>query len=251
MDRTKAAALVIGSELMLGKTPDTNTLLLIENFLRRGIRLRKWVIIPDDPGTISTELRRLLSEGHGIIMISGGMGPTHDDITVECVASALGRRTAISHISRERMFSKWMAKNPGIVIPHGTDRGLDKMATVIDGFWTIENPVGAVEGQIGEVDGALIGIFPGVPREYRALLESPGFQRLLPSGDGVGIAEVTFGGRESQIAKMLEDLQKECPDVEIGSYPQGPLEVVLRITGEARAVDRTRKELSRRLSSWT
>lgn len=251
MDRCKAAALVVGSELMLGKTPDTNTLLLIENFLKRGIRLRKWVIIPDDPSTIALELRRLISDGIGTIVISGGMGPTHDDITVDCIASALGRRTAISAESRERMFSKWMARNPGIVIPHGTERGLDKMATVIDGFRTIENPIGAVEGQIGDEQGAMMAIFPGVPREYRALLESPGFQELLPSGEGVGIAEITFGGRESQIAKMLEDLQKESPDVEIGSYPQGPLEVVLRITGASEAVDRTRKELARRLSQRT
>jgi molybdenum cofactor synthesis domain-containing protein len=251
MDRSNAAALVIGSELMLGKTPDTNTIFLIENFLKRGIRLKKWVIIPDDPEVIARELQRLLSDGYGTIVVSGGMGPTHDDITVECISKALGRGTTISELARDRMLTKWMAKNPGIVLPEGTERGLAKMATVVKGFRTIENPIGAVEAQVGEEQGALIAIFPGVPREYKALVESDGFQDLLPSGEGVGIAEITFRGRESQIAKMLEELQALHPEVEIGSYPQGPLEVVLRITGECGAVDRTRKELKRRLSSRT
>ena len=247
MDRRKegilAGTLVVGSEILIGRTRDTNTVFLAEELLKRGIKLSRWLIIPDEKEVISRELKRFISDGYKIIVVSGGMGPTHDDITVESVAKGLDIPMRFHKGCYDRMVSKWRRRNQAIDIPETAKRGLDKMAYVPLDFDLIDNENGMVEGLMGSVDMGRVQVFilPGVPREYKGIISTRKFQDYLPFGKSsdTSIKEIIFNGNESSIADRLEVLQGQHPNVEIGSYPQGPGRVIIRVTGHEDEVDRT------------
>ena len=239
--KVKAGALVVGNEILLGLTRDTNTVFLAENFLKRGIRLSKWVIVPDELEQIGAELEAFISDGYDIVVISGGMGPTHDDITVEAVANALSVRMIFHEECHRRMLGKWQRRNPDKEFPQSAKKGLEKMACVPLDFDLIDNEEGMAEGLVGTANRGqtLIFILPGVPREYKGIVGTYKFQDYLPPGhdDDVHIREVRFKGKESQIALFLSEIQKKFPDIDIGSYPQGPMSVILRVTGNSEHVE--------------
>ncbi|MBN1389506.1 MAG: competence/damage-inducible protein A [Candidatus Thermoplasmatota archaeon] len=231
----KAGSLVVGNEILLGRTVDTNTVFLAENLLGKGIRLRRWVMVPDESGMICKELGIFMEDDYDLVVVSGGMGPTHDDITVEAVAKAISVPLVFHDGCFGRMMEKWRSRNPGKTLPDSSKKGLEKMALVPRDLEPIINENGMVEGLAGSVnDGRMmIFILPGVPREYRGLVCSEEFQGRLPSGHekDVHIREVHFHGKESQMALFLSDLQKRFPEIDIGSYPQGPNSVIIRVTG--------------------
>ncbi|MGA1873679.1 MAG: competence/damage-inducible protein A [Thermoplasmatota archaeon] len=244
----KAGALVVGNEILLGITRDSNTVFLAESFLKRGIKLSKWVIVPDSMEQIGAELRSFIGEGYDIVVISGGMGPTHDDITVEAVARALSVPMSFHEECYRRMLAKWRSWNPDSELPEASKKGLEKMAHVPQHFDLINNEEGMVEGLVGTANKGqtVIMILPGVPKEYKGIVGTGKFQDYLPPGhDGnVSIKEVIFRGKESQIAPFLYDLQERFPDIDIGSYPQGPNSVILRVTGPPNGLDDVVKLLS-------
>jgi molybdopterin-biosynthesis enzyme MoeA-like protein len=171
-----------------------------------------------------------------------------DDITIESVARSIGRKVEYSEPSYSRLLDKWRSRNKDTRIPDATVSGMRKMSRIIEGFRTFENTAGAVEAQVGEVGTTRIAILPGVPREYSAILESEAFQEWLPRLEGSIVSkEILYQGRESQIASLLEIVQISFPSVEIGSYPQGPMKVIVRITGEAQTVGKAYDEIDRRL----
>lgn len=246
-----AGALVVGNEILIGKTRDTNTLFLGEELLKRGIKLSKWVIIPDDMKRISTELRRFIDDGFELLIISGGMGPTHDDITVEAVANGLDLPLVFHKGLYERMLRKWKKRNPDSEMPDSAKRGLDKIAYVPQDFDLVNNENGMVEGLVGSVNKGqtIIFILPGVPREYKGIISTRKFQEYLPRGRStdVTIREIFYKGNESRIATYLEEVQRDFKDVDIGSYPQGPLRVVVRITGDLDDVEKALPLITRKL----
>ncbi|MBN1539250.1 MAG: hypothetical protein JW939_03830, partial [Candidatus Thermoplasmatota archaeon] len=124
----KAGVLVVGSEMLLGRTRDTNTIFLAENLLKKGIRLMRWVIVPDDKEMIGDELRDYIEDEYDMVMISGGMGPTHDDVTVEAVANALSVPLAFNEECFGRMLRKWRRRNPDRTFQESSRKGLEKMA---------------------------------------------------------------------------------------------------------------------------
>ncbi len=229
----EAATLVVGSEILSGRTRDTNTQLLIETLLERGVRLGRWVAVPDEANSIKAELARLIIEGFDPIFVSGGMGPTHDDITVAAVAQALSLPLVHDNGSACRMEERWLRRNPGKEIPAPSLEGIRKMSTIPEGFMTIPNEAGMAEGLYGRVgsNGQLVMVLPGVPGEYRAILLSKEMGALLPRGESIHVEEMEFKGRESQLAVLLKEMQGANPDVEIGSYPQGPMKVIIRLSG--------------------
>ncbi|MGA1823007.1 MAG: competence/damage-inducible protein A [Thermoplasmatota archaeon] len=233
--RRGAAALVVGNEILLGRTQDTNTLYLADFLMKKGIKLQRWVIVPDQEDQIITEMRRLVDDRFDLIFVSGGMGPTHDDVTVESISKALNLPLVRSEKAKERMISKWLRRNPGKDLPVSAEVWLSKMSLVPRGFSCIENDAGMAEGLTGEVKDSLIFILPGVPREYRAIIGNPDFSDKIPDHDqeGLRIEEIIFRGRESSIAGTLKDLQESFPEVEFGSYPQDRRMVVIRLTGRS------------------
>lgn len=233
---------MVGNEILLGLTRDTNTIFLAENLLKRGIRLSRWVIVPDDREQIGKELSNFIADDYDIVVVSGGMGPTHDDITVEAVAKALSLPMVFHEECYRRMLKKWKRWNPNKELPETGKKGLQNMAHVPQDFDLINNEEGMVEGLVGTVNKGqtLIIILPGVPREYKGIVGTGKFQDYLPPGhdNDIIIREVDFRGKESQIALFLSEFQKEYSEIDIGSYPQGPKSVILRVTGKPDDVEK-------------
>jgi len=104
MPRT-AAALIIGNEILSGKIADTNTTLLARMLFELGIELRRIVVCPDEVDTISKDLSDLRTT-HDLVFTSGGVGPTHDDVTIEGVAASFGR-PVVRSIAVENMIRRY------------------------------------------------------------------------------------------------------------------------------------------------
>ncbi|HKV12685.1 MAG TPA: CinA family nicotinamide mononucleotide deamidase-related protein, partial [Thermoanaerobaculia bacterium] len=161
----KAAILAVGSELLGTDRLDTNSLRLTATLERYGAELRRKAVVGDSVDEIVSELRTLLASVD-LILVSGGLGPTSDDVTREAVAAALGRgiRTDEAVLAGiERRFASFGRRMPA------TNR---KQADVVDGAELIENARGTAPGMILEKDGVHLFLFPGVPPELDGMIAS-------------------------------------------------------------------------------
>ncbi|HSU82558.1 MAG TPA: competence/damage-inducible protein A [Thermoanaerobaculia bacterium] len=161
----KAAILAVGSELLGTDRLDTNSLKLTALLDRYGAELRRKAVIGDSEAEIAAELRTLLSRVD-LILITGGLGPTADDVTREAVAAALGRGLHLDAevlASLERRFQSLGWKMPEV------NR---RQAWVVDGAEVLPNGRGTAPGMRVESGGRALFLFPGVPTELEGLMES-------------------------------------------------------------------------------
>ncbi len=157
-----AEIIAVGSELLTPQRADTNSLFLTERLNRRGIEVVRKVIVGDDEDLIANEISRSLSASD-IVILSGGLGPTLDDLTRQAVAKALGRG-----ISRDPEIVEWIAsrfRSFGREMAENNKRQAD----VIDGAEILPNPNGTAPGQWIEADGKIVMMLPGPPREIKAM----------------------------------------------------------------------------------
>ncbi len=214
----RAAALVIGDEILSGRTADRNIVEIARMCTDGGIVLHEVRIIGDDMDEIITALNAL-RHAHDYVFTTGGIGPTHDDITAEAVARAFGVPLEHRQEAADRIAEKFGRK---VLTPGGL-----RMARIPRGADLIDNPVSGAPGfRIGNVF-----VMAGVPEIMRAMLH--GIAPTLAGGTRLESRTVPVGVGESTIATDLAAVQERFPDVSIGSYPlmgkQGVLtEVVLR-----------------------
>jgi molybdenum cofactor synthesis domain-containing protein len=236
----RIAALVVGNEILLGRTKDTNTLYLVETLIDKGLKLSRWTIVPDRKEDIASQLRSLINDGFDLIVVTGGMGPTHDDITVVSVSESLEFELSFHDETNNRMIDKWKKRFPGKDLPGSSTKGVRKMSMLPKGFSPLRNDAGMAEGLTGlSREGSRIVIVPGVPVEYRSVIGGMEFKKLLPPSEPEDqwIEEVLFKGKESQVSDLLEELQKKYETLDIGSYPQGVMRVLIRLTGRKEKVE--------------
>lgn len=241
MDRepsvTRAAVLLIGNELLSGKIRDQNGHELAKMMRRRGIRLLEMCTVEDDLDAIGDALRRLLARVP-LVFTSGGVGPTHDDVTLEAIARALGRP-----LRRDPDMERTLRNHFGAAI---TDAAL-KMADLPEGTtltaargWPVMRldlpaPAGA-----GDPSPRRIYVLPGIPELCRAKIEAlekiPG---ELPDAGGWALETLHTEMDESDLAAPLNRVVADFAEIEIGSYPRwlsderGRLRCVVRVTFEA------------------
>ena len=198
-----AGMLVIGDEILSGRTQDRNVATLARWLNAQGIRLGEVRIVPDQMEAIGRALRDLMA-AHDYVFTTGGIGPTHDDITVDAVAAALGVPVVV-HPRAE-----------AILRSHYGDQITEarlRMARVPEGADLIENPrTGAPGVRIGRMF-----LMAGVPAIMQAMLDALDGQ--LEGGAPLVSAAVGAWVPESQVADLLGALQKAHPDIAIGSYP--------------------------------
>jgi len=199
-----AAVIIIGNEILSGRTQDTNLREIALSLGRWGIRVAEARVIPDVEQTIVSVVNELRAK-YSYVLTTGGIGPTHDDITAECIAKAFGVRLvehpAIAAIIRQR-------EAPPEVM---TSRL--RMALVPEGADLIENSTGGPPGFfIGNVY-----VMAGIPAVMRAMLAS--LESKLAGGDVVQSRSVTVYLGESALAAPMRTLQASYTDVDIGSYP--------------------------------
>jgi molybdenum cofactor synthesis domain-containing protein len=233
-----AALLVIGDEILSGRTQDKNVSQVALWLNEQGIRLAEVRVVPDDIARIAEAVNALRST-HDYLFTTGGIGPTHDDITVDAMATAFGVPVVI-HPAARKILEDYYRDRPG-----GLTEARLRMARVPEGAELIANPYSGAPG----VKMGNVYIMAGVPSIAASMLE--GLRGKLEGGRPM--VSVTVGARaaESEVADLLRETEAANPGVAIGSYPffsdgrHGANFVIRSEDGElARA---TGEELSRRL----
>ena len=201
-----AALAVIGDEILSGRTQDKNVAQLAAWLNDHGIRLAEVRIVPDDIERIAETVNSLRS-GHDYLFTTGGIGPTHDDITVDAIAAAFGVPVVI-HPAARAILEDYYRGRPG-----GLNDARLRMARVPEGAELIANPSSGAPGiRIGNVY-----ILAGVPHIAASMLAA--LTGKLEGGRPV--VSVTLGARaaESEVADLLRETEAAHPGVAIGSYP--------------------------------
>ncbi len=200
-----ACVLVIGNEVLSGRTQDANVKFLATRLGELGIPLREVRIIPDIAETIVGTVNEVRAR-FTYVFTTGGIGPTHDDITSECIAAAFG----VPWEPHPEAWALLEARYP----PGGFNAARQRMATMPRGARLIANPVSVAPGfQIGNVY-----VMAGVPQVMRAMFETLAPQ--LAGGPPVISRAVHVAGvPEGTLAEGLGAIQAKRPAVEIGSYP--------------------------------
>jgi molybdenum cofactor synthesis domain-containing protein len=201
-----AALVVIGDEILSGRTQDLNVAQVAQWLNEQGIRLAEVRIVPDDIGRIA-ETVNALRTSHDYLFTTGGIGPTHDDITVDAMAAAFGV-PAIVHPEARRILEDYYRDRPG-----GLTEARLRMARVPEGAELIPNSYSGAPG----VKMGNVYILAGVPNIAASMLEA--LTGKLEGGRPV--VSVTVGARaaESDVADLLRETEDSNPGVAIGSYP--------------------------------
>jgi molybdenum cofactor synthesis domain-containing protein len=206
MPNPTAAMLVIGDEILSGRTRDSNTHYLAGELTRHGIDLREVRVVADDHAAIVAAVQAL-SAAVDHLFTSGGIGPTHDDITADAVAAAFA--TPISVRDDARAILQAHYDRQGTVL---NDARL-RMARIPDGAALIDNPVSAAPGfTLGNVH-----VMAGVPQVFEAMVAS--VLPTLTGGAPLLSQSLRINRGEGDIAGPLAALAGRYPQLSMGSYP--------------------------------
>jgi molybdenum cofactor synthesis domain-containing protein len=206
MPNPTAAMLVIGDEILSGRTRDANMHYLAGELTKHGIDLKEVRIVSDDADAIVSALNALRATWDHVFT-SGGIGPTHDDITADCVAAAFGVPIDVRADAR------------AVLADHYARSGLDfnaarmRMARIPDGATLIDNPVSAAPGfTLGNVH-----VMAGVPAVFQTMVAS--VLATLVGGAPLLSQSLRIDRGEGEIAGQLAALAGDFPDLSIGCYP--------------------------------
>lgn len=206
MPNPTAAMLVIGDEILSGRTRDANMHYLSGQLTEAGIDLREVRVVSDDPDAIVTAVKAL-SAGFETVFTSGGIGPTHDDITADCIAAAFNASIDVRDDARALLQAHY--DRQGVELNEARLR----MARIPVGAVLIDNPVSIAPGfTLGNVH-----VMAGVPAVFQAMVAT-----VLPTlTGGAPLISKTYRIElgEGDIAGPLGTLAKDYPDLSIGSYP--------------------------------
>ena len=206
MSIVTAAILVIGDEILSGRTKDKNIGYIAEYLTNIGIDLKEVRVVPDEEAEIVTALNALRGR-YTYVFTTGGIGPTHDDITADCVAKAFGVTIDVDPRARKLMEERFAAR--GVEMNEARLR----MARIPAGAELVENKQSGAPGfWIGNVI-----VMAGVPSIMQAMLDAAAPKLKT----GVKMLSETIKGdvREGDIGTELGEIAKQHPDVSIGSYP--------------------------------
>jgi molybdopterin-biosynthesis enzyme MoeA-like protein len=208
-DNPTACILIIGNEVLSGRTRDANLQFLATELGALGIPVREVRVIPDIEATIVATVNEVRAK-FTHVFTTGGIGPTHDDITSECIAKAFGVPWEPHPVAWKRMADFYAAQTP----PGDFNAARQRMATMPRGCVLIENEATIAPGfSMGNVH-----VMAGVPRIMQAMFRalSPTLARGRPVVSATVHADGIF---EGQIAEALARVQQDHPALDIGSYP--------------------------------
>lgn len=206
MSNPSAAMLVIGDEILSGRTRDANMHFLAQEFTKHGIDLKEVRVVSDDKAAIIAAVNGLRA-AYDVVVTSGGIGPTHDDITADCIAEAFGTGIDVQDEARARLQAHYDRQ--------GTELNAARlrMARIPFGATLIDNPVSIAPGFSIEN----VHIMAGVPAVFQAMVAS-----LLPNltgGSPLLSQSLRIYRGEGDIAGPLAELAAQYADLSFGSYP--------------------------------
>lgn len=200
-----ACLIIIGNEILSGRTRDKNLAHIAIRLNDVGVQLREVRVIPDVEATIVDTVNAVRTQ-YNYIFTTGGIGPTHDDITTASIAKAFGV-AVYRHPEAVAMLKSYIPADK-------LNEARLKMADVPVGGELVPNPVSAAPGFRMEN----VFVMAGIPNIMQAMLEA--ILPLLEGGDPVQSVSVTTNLPEGTIADGLTDIQNRYPDIDVGSYPR-------------------------------
>ncbi|WP_375266505.1 competence/damage-inducible protein A [Planktotalea sp.] len=206
MPNPTAAMLVIGDEILSGRTLDSNTNHLAKELTSHGIDLREVRVVSDEPAAIVGAVKAL-SEAFDHVFTSGGIGPTHDDITADCIAEAFGASIDVREDARALLAAHYERQGSEL------NEARLRMARIPDGAMLIDNPVSVAPGFLLEN----VHVMAGVPSVFKAMVAS--VLATLTGGAPLLSQTLRVDRGEGDIAGPLATLAQDYPKLSIGSYP--------------------------------
>jgi molybdenum cofactor synthesis domain-containing protein len=222
-----ACVLIIGNEILSGRTQDTNLNYIAKGLVGRGVRLMEARVIPDIADTIVAAVNEVRAK-YDYVFTTGGIGPTHDDITAENIARAFGVPLILHPEIHKMMLERYQ--------PGQLNEARLRMARTPEGATLVPNPI---QGPPGFRMGNVI-VMAGVPRIMQGMFDA--ILHQLNGGPPILSRAVNCKLPEGTIAKGLGEIQSRYPEIDIGSYPTfargGPeTNLVCRGTDPARLGD--------------
>ncbi|MET1123903.1 MAG: molybdopterin-binding protein [Archaeoglobaceae archaeon] len=204
----------VGNELLSGDTVNTNASYIAKKLTQMGHRVRRIIVVPDDVDEIAEEISKAASTAD-FVLVTGGLGATHDDVTSEAVAKALRRKLVVN----DEVY-RWLRKLTN------NEEAAKKIASIPEGAEIVWNDVGAAPAYVVEN----IAVMPGVPAEMENTFEkiAKRFEKLEFYEDSLSVV-----GYESEILDKLNRVVREFPDVQIGSYPKSGY-VLIKFSGRSK-----------------
>tara|TARA_B100000530_G_scaffold119722_1_gene74575 strand:+ start:9832 stop:10560 length:729 start_codon:yes stop_codon:yes gene_type:complete len=199
---TTACVLIIGNEILSGKTQDTNLQFLGSELAKRGVSLKEARVLVDEKNDIVKTLNECRTR-YDYVITTGGIGPTHDDITSECVAAAFGRELVLNDEAVACLTQRSRELNEARL----------KMAHIPKGAELIDNPVSNAPGF--RLDNVFV--LAGIPSVARGMFAT--FADSLETGETIISKSLDVYIPEGDLAAPLGDIAQRYPTVEIGSYP--------------------------------
>ncbi len=242
MPTARAVLVAIGNELLNGEVQDTNLYRLIGRLTRRGVTVQQAAMVRDDPADIAALLCHLLAAAPEVMILSGGLGPTGDDLTLSALAQALALPLVEDATARalvEQQYQQLLAR--GYLLQWGPETARQKMARLPQGATPLPNPVGTAPGVRLEHGPTLIFCLPGVPAELEAIfsawVEPELLHRFGPSS-WVEAALIAHCDDEAALADPLREVAARHPAVYLKSlarpFPAAHVEGV-RVVAAVRA----------------
>lgn len=233
----RAAILLIGNELLSGKIRDENGWFLSGVLRRRGIELVEIAVVPDDLARIGEALRRLLDRA-GLVFTSGGVGPTHDDVTLAAIAAALERPLERNEEMAETLRAHYGDRiTPAALSMADLPRGTELRAMPGWPVLRLDVPEAANDP---DAPTPRVYILPGIPDLLKAKINAlEALDGELPSSSAWQLSVLETDLDESRLAAPLDAIVARFPEVDVGSYPRwepdasGRLRVRVRVTFEA------------------
>lgn len=211
-----------GDELIYGRILDTNSHWIAKRVAEMGALLRRVTMIGDEPEVIASTINEALLRDAHFIIVTGGLGPSEDDHTVDSIGIALGRETIIDEEGAAKIEAVYRKR--GLTDHLQINRGR-KMARILEGSCAMQNPVGFAVGMAIEVGGKTICTLPGVPDEMKGMFEAHVAPMIQSESSSVFLAK-TFN-----ITMIWKDffplyrvMQKDYPDIYIKNAATPPVE---------------------------
>ena len=220
MKKSPTAEIIsVGNELLIGHTLDTNSHWIAKRFTRFGWTLQRITVLRDSLPAINDGVKGALRRGPDLLITLGGLGPTHDDMTLKGVALALDKRLVLNPDA----FVIVKARYSALEASTGLTRFRRKMATLPEGAEPLPNPVGTAPGVTVKVGTTRIVSLPGVPSEMKAIFTASVIP-MLRAAKGQAPLEVSIGLLgiiESALAPALDRTRKAFPGLYFKSHPRG------------------------------
>src|SRR5260221_13338312 len=214
-----AEIIAIGSELLASDRTDTNSLWLTEQLNRIGIDVKLKTVVGDDDARLEEVVKDAVKRSR-VVVTTGGLGPTEDDITRKVVARALKRRLTLNESVLAEIRERF--KSYGMNMPERNSR----QAMVIDGAEVLPNPNGSAPGLYLEHEGCAVALFPGPPREMKPMFENHVAARLEKlAGD------IRFARRVLRVAGMGGSAPRERSAPPPSQYGKPPTKIFFYTSG--------------------